>query len=412
MSEQAVIILSMVMFAGTVLVLVAFILAARSKLVSTGSVTIDINDDPEKRIEVASGGKLLQTLADEKIFLSSACGGGGTCGQCRVKVKSGGGDILPTEEPHFTKGEIRDGWRLGCQLAVKQPLCLELPEEFFGVKRWECEVISNDNVATFIKELVLKLPEGADVHFRAGGYMQLEAPSYQVDYNNFDIEAQYRGDWEKFKLLDLKAQTTEPTIRAYSMANYPEEKGLLKFNIRIATPPLRQLHEIPPGKMSSWVFNLKKGDKVTVFGPFGEFFAKETEAEMIFIGGGAGMAPMRSHIFDQLKRLKSKRKISFWYGARSLRETFYADEYDQLAKENPNFEWHLALSEPQPEDNWTGLTGFIHNVLYENYLKNHQAPEDCEFYMCGPPMMNAAVIKMLLDLGVDRENILLDDFGG
>jgi Na+-transporting NADH:ubiquinone oxidoreductase subunit F len=363
-------------------------------------------------MEVSTGSKLLQTLADEKIFLSSACGGGGTCGQCRVKVKSGGGDILPTEEPHFTKREIREGWRLGCQLAVKQPLSLELPEEFFGIKRWECEVIANDNVATFIKELTLKLPEGEDVHFRAGGYMQLEAPAYAVDYKDFDIEEQYRGDWDKFKLFDLRSQTTDTTIRAYSMANYPEEKGLLKFNIRIATPPLRQLHEIAPGKMSSWVFNLKKGDKVTVFGPFGEFFARETEAEMIFIGGGAGMAPMRSHIFDQLKRLKSTRKISFWYGARSLRETFYAEEYDQLAKDNPNFEWHLALSEPQPEDNWTGLTGFIHNVLYENYLKNHPAPEDCEFYMCGPPMMNAAVISMLLDLGVDRENILLDDFGG
>ncbi|HEX5276599.1 MAG TPA: NADH:ubiquinone reductase (Na(+)-transporting) subunit F [Fluviicoccus sp.] len=412
MSQEAVIILSMVMFAGTVLVLVAFILAARSRLVSVGSVTIDINDDPAHRMEVSTGGKLLQTLADEKIFLSSACGGGGTCGQCRVKVKSGGGDILPTEEPHFSKREIREGWRLGCQLAVKQPLSLELPEEFFGIKRWECEVLSNDNVATFIKELTLKLPEGEDVHFRAGGYMQLEAPAHAIDYKDFDIEEQYRGDWEKFKLFDLRSQTTDTTIRAYSMANYPEEKGLLKFNIRIATPPLRQLHEIPPGKMSSWVFNLKKGDKVTVFGPFGEFFARETEAEMIFIGGGAGMAPMRSHIFDQLKRLKSKRKISFWYGARSLRETFYAEEYDQLAKDNPNFEWHLALSEPQPEDNWTGLTGFIHNVLYENYLKNHPAPEDCEFYMCGPPMMNAAVIKMLLDLGVDRENILLDDFGG
>ncbi|HEX5360327.1 MAG TPA: NADH:ubiquinone reductase (Na(+)-transporting) subunit F [Fluviicoccus sp.] len=412
MSQEAVIILSMVMFAGTVLALVAFILAARSRLVSVGSVTIDINDDPSHRMEVSTGGKLLQTLADEKIFLSSACGGGGTCGQCRVKVKSGGGDILPTEEPHFTKREIREGWRLGCQLAVKQPLSLELPEEFFGIKRWECEVLSNDNVATFIKELTLKLPEGEDVHFRAGGYMQLEAPPHAVDYKDFDIEEQYRGDWEKFKLFDLRSQTTDTTIRAYSMANYPEEKGLLKFNIRIATPPLRQLHEIAPGKMSSWVFNLKKGDKVTVFGPFGEFFARETDAEMIFIGGGAGMAPMRSHIFDQLKRLKSTRKISFWYGARSLRETFYAEEYDQLAKDNPNFEWHLALSEPQPEDNWTGLTGFIHNVLYENYLKNHPAPEDCEFYMCGPPMMNAAVIKMLLDLGVDRENILLDDFGG
>lgn len=412
MSSEMVIILSMVMFTGTVLALVAFILAARSRLVSAGSVVIDINDDPEKRMEVSSGGKLLQTLSEQKIFLSSACGGGGSCGQCRVRVKSGGGDILPTEEPHFTKREIKDGWRLGCQLQVKQDLALELDEEFFGVKRWECEVVSNENVATFIKELTLKLPEGEDVHFRAGGYVQLEAPAYECDYQAMDIQPEYRSDWEKFNIFSVKSKTTEPTIRAYSMANYPDEKGILKFNIRIATPPLRQLHEIPAGKMSSFVFSRKPGDKVTVFGPFGEFFAKDTNAEMVFIGGGAGMAPMRSHIFDQLRRLKSKRKISFWYGARSLRETFYVEEYNQLAAENPNFEWHLALSEPQPEDNWTGYTGFIHNVIFENYLKNHPAPEDCEFYMCGPPMMNAAVIKMLEDLGVDRENILLDDFGG
>ena len=412
MSEQAVILLSMVMFTGTVLVLVAFILAARARLVTEGAVTVDINDDPEKRMEVASGGKLLQTLAEKKIFLSSACGGGGTCGQCRVRVKSGGGDILPTEEPHFTKREIKDGWRLGCQLAVKQDICIELDEEFFGVKRWECEVVSNNNVATFIKELVLRLPEGEDVHFRAGGYVQLEAPPYDVRYADFDIPAEYRGDWERFKLLDLKASNRETVIRAYSMANYPDEKGILKFNIRIATPPLKQLNEIPPGLMSSWVFSLKPGDKVTVFGPFGDFFAKQTDAEMVFVGGGAGMAPMRSHIFDQLKRLSSKRKITFWYGARSMREAFYVDEFDQLARDNPNFTWHLALSEPQPEDNWSGYTGFIHNVLYENYLKSHAAPEDCEFYMCGPPMMNSAVIRMLEDLGVDRENILLDDFGG
>lgn len=412
MSTQMVIVLSMVMFTGTVLLLVLFILAARSRLVSTGAVTIDINEDPEKRLEVNSGSKLLQALADQKIFLSSACGGGGTCGQCRVRVKSGGGDILPTEEPHFSKGEIKEGWRLGCQLQIKQDMEIELDEAFFGVKRWECEVVSNDNVATFIKELVLKLPEGEDVNFRAGGYVQLEIPPYECNYSDMDISDEYRADWEKFGLLNVKSKVEDTTIRAYSMANYPDEKGVLKFNIRIATPPLRQLDEIPAGKMSSYVFSLKPGDKITVFGPFGEFYAKKTDAEMIFIGGGAGMAPMRSHLFDQLKRLSSQRKISFWYGARSLRETFYADEYDKLAAENPNFEWHLALSEPQPEDNWTGYSGFIHQVLLENYLKDHPAPEDCEFYMCGPPMMNAAVIKMLEDLGVDRENILLDDFGG
>lgn len=412
MSTEFIVVLSMLMFTGVVVALVLVILAARTKLVTSGNVVLDINGDPDKRVEVESGGKLLGALADKKIFLSSACGGGGSCGQCKVKVKSGGGDILPTEEPHFTKREIKEGWRLGCQLQVKQNMDIELDEELFGVKRWECEVISNDNVATFIKELTLKLPEGEDVHFRAGGYVQLEIPPYECDFKDMDIGEEYRGDWEKFKIVDLSSKTTEPTIRAYSMANYPDEKGILKFNIRIATPPLRQMNEIPPGKMSSFVFSRKPGDKVTVFGPFGEFFAKETDAEMVFVGGGAGMAPMRSHIFDQLKRLKSKRKISFWYGARSLRETFYVDEYDQLQAENPNFQWHLALSEPQPEDNWTGYTGFIHNVLYENYLKDHPAPEDCEFYMCGPPMMNAAVIKMLEDLGVDRENILLDDFGG
>lgn len=412
MSTPMVIVLSMVMFTGTVLLLVLFILAARSRLVSTGAVSIDINEDPEKRLEVNSGNKLLQALADQKIFLSSACGGGGTCGQCRVRVKSGGGDILPTEEPHFTKGEIKEGWRLGCQLQIKQDMEIELDEAFFGVKRWECEVVSNDNVATFIKELVLKLPEGEDVNFRAGGYVQLEIPPYECNYSDMDISDEYRADWEKFGLLKVKSKVEDTTIRAYSMANYPDEKGVLKFNIRIATPPLRQLDEIPAGKMSSYVFSRKPGDKITVFGPFGEFYAKKTEAEMIFIGGGAGMAPMRSHLFDQLKRLNSQRKISFWYGARSLRETFYVDEYDKLASENPNFEWHLALSEPQPEDNWTGYSGFIHQVLLENYLKDHPAPEDCEFYMCGPPMMNAAVIKMLEDLGVDRENILLDDFGG
>jgi Na+-transporting NADH:ubiquinone oxidoreductase subunit F len=306
---------------------------------------------------------------------------------------------------------MRDGWRLGCQVAVKQDMKIEVPHEFFGVKKWECEVISNNNVATFIKELVLKLPEGEVVNFRAGGYVQLECPPYDVKFRNFEIGEEYRGDWERFGFFNLEAKTTEPTIRAYSMANYPEEYGILKFNIRIATPPPKS-QGIPPGRMSSWVFNLKPGDKVTVYGPFGEFFAKQTQNEMVFIGGGAGMAPMRSHIFDQLRRIHSDRKISFWYGARSMREAFYVEEFDELAKNNPNFTWHLALSEPQPEDNWTGYTGFIHNVVYENYLKNHEAPEDCEYYMCGPPMMNAAVIKMLTDMGVERDNILLDDFGG
>lgn len=404
------IILGVVMFTLIVLALVAVILSARSKLVSSGDVQIEINEDPERAITTAAGSKLLGTLANEGIFLSSACGGGGTCAQCKCKVLDGGGAALPTEESHFTKGELREGWRLACQVNVKQDMKIEVDPEFFGVKRWECTVESNPNVATFIKELTLKLPEGENVDFRAGGYVQLEAPPHEVHFKDFDIEERFHPDWDKFNIWQYSSKVDETVVRAYSMANYPEEKGIVKFNIRIATPPPGTNH--PPGQMSSYVFALKPGDKITVFGPFGEFFAKDTDAEMVFIGGGAGMAPMRSHIFDQLKRLNSKRKISFWYGARSLRETFYSEEYDQLAEENDNFEWHLALSDPLPEDNWNGYTGFIHNVLYDNYLKDHEAPEDVEYYMCGPPMMNAACIKMLEDLGVERENIMLDDFGG
>ena len=403
------ILLGVGMFTAIVLALVVLILFARSKLVSSGDVTIEING--ERRIAVPSGGKLLQTLAAQNIFLSSACGGGGTCAQCKCIVEEGGGEMLPTEEPHFTRREAGEGWRLSCQTAVKQNMKIRVPEEVFGVKKWECTVESKPNVATFIKELTLRLPEGENVDFRAGGYVQLECPPHEVNYRDFDIHEDYHDDWNRFDLWRFISKVDEPVIRAYSMANYPGEKGIVKFNIRVASPPPKS-SDIPPGKMSSWVFNLKPGDRVTVYGPFGEFFAKETDNEMVFIGGGAGMAPMRSHIFDQLKRLHSKRKISFWYGARSLREAFYVDEFDQLAKDNPNFTWHLALSDPLPEDNWTGPTGFIHNVLYENYLKDHPAPEDCEYYMCGPPMMNAAVIKMLTDLGVERDSIFLDDFGG
>ncbi|TNF62062.1 MAG: NADH:ubiquinone reductase (Na(+)-transporting) subunit F [Burkholderiales bacterium] len=400
-----------VMFTVMIMALVFVILYARSHLVSSGDVKIEINGDPARTLTVPAGGKLLQTLANEGIFLSSACGGGGTCAQCRCHVIEGGGAILPVEEQHFTRGEIRDHARLACQVPVKQDMKIEVEPEFFGVKQWDCTVLSNDNVATFIKELVLKIPEGESVDFRAGGYVQLECPPHVVDYKDFDIPQEYRGDWERFKVFDNVSKVDETVIRAYSMANYPEEKGLIKFNIRVASPPPGS-KGIPPGKMSSWVFALKPGDKVRVSGPYGEFFAKETDNEMVFIGGGAGMAPMRSHIFDQLKRLDSKRKISFWYGARSLRETFYVEEFDELARKHENFSWHLALSDPLPEDNWTGPTGFIHNVVYENYLKNHPAPEDCEFYMCGPPMMNASVIKMLKDLGVEDEHIMLDDFGG
>jgi Na+-transporting NADH:ubiquinone oxidoreductase subunit F len=397
------------MFTAIVMALAVIILVARAALVSTGDITIEING--EKNITVPAGGKLLQTLASQNIYLSSACGGGGTCGQCKCQVLEGGGDMLSTEEPHFTRRQARDHWRLGCQTPVKQNMKITVSEDVFGVKKFECTVASNPNVATFTKELTLRLPEGEDVNFRAGGYMQLECPPHVVNYKDFDIQGEYRSDWDKFNLWRYVSKVDETVTRAYSMANYPEEKGIVKFNIRVASPPPRQ-PDVPPGKMSSYVFNLKPGDKVTVYGPFGEFFARDTDAEMIFIGGGAGMAPMRSHIFDQLKRLKTKRKISFWYGARSLKESFYGEEYDQLQAENPNFTWHLALSDPLPEDKWTGLTGFIHQVLFDQYLKDHPAPEDCEYYMCGPPMMAAAVIKMLTDLGVERDNIIFDDFGG
>jgi Na+-transporting NADH:ubiquinone oxidoreductase subunit F len=403
------ILLGVGMFTFIVLALVVIILMAQAKLVSSGDVQILIND--EKTITVPAGGKLLQTLAANNVFLASACGGGGSCAQCRCIVNDGGGSILPTEEAHFNRREANEGWRLSCQVPVKQNMKIHVPEEVFGVKQWVTTVESNPNVATFIKELTLRLPEGESVDFRAGGYVQLEAPVHHVKFSDFDIEPEYRGDWERFGFFNLESKVDEPVIRAYSMANYPDEKGVVKFNIRIATPPPKS-QGIPPGKMSSYVFSLKPGDKITVYGPFGEFFAKKTNAEMVFVGGGAGMAPMRSHIFDQLRRLKTDRKITFWYGARSLRELFYKEDYDMLQAENPNFKWHVALSDPQPEDNWTGMTGFIHNVLYENYLKDHPAPEDCEFYMCGPPMMNAAVIKMLKSLGVEDDNILLDDFGG
>ena len=405
------IILGVSMFTAIVVALVLVILFAKSKLVSSGDVTISINGDPEKAVTTAAGGKLLGALADQGIFIPSACGGGGTCGQCRVEVHSGGGDILPTEQGHINKREAKSGCRLACQVAVKQDMEIEVEDEIFGVQQWECEVISNDNKATFIKELKLQIPNGESVPFKAGGYIQIEAPAHHVKYSDFDIDEQYRGDWNHFGFFDVESKVDTDTLRAYSMANYPEEEGIIMLNVRIATPPPGRLH-LPAGKMSSFIFSLKAGDKVTISGPFGEFFAKETDNEMVFIGGGAGMAPMRSHIFDQLKRLKSKRKMSFWYGARSKREMFYEDDYNGLAAENDNFKWHVALSDPQPEDNWDGMTGFIHNVLYDNYLKDHEAPEDCEYYMCGPPMMNAAVINMLKDLGVEDENILLDDFGG
>lgn len=396
------------MFTGIIMILVFVILYARKLLVSTGEVSIEINADPGKTILTHAGGKLLTTLSDAGIFLSSACGGGGTCGQCRCRVLAGGGSMLSTEEGHFTRGEAREGWRLSCQTAVKQDLKIEVAAEYFGVKRWQCEVISNHNVATFIKELILKLPEGEEVDFRAGGFVQFEIPPYHINYSDMDIEEEYRPDWEKFGVFDNESRVDESTVRAYSMANYPDEKGIMKFNIRVASPPPGS--DFPPGKMSSYLFTCKPGDMVTIFGPYGDFFARKTEAEMVFIGGGAGMAPMRAHIFDQLLRIHTNRKLTFWYGGRNQTELFYVDEYDKLAAEHDNFEWHVALSD-QNIEGWKGHTGFIHNVLYEEYLKDHPAPEDCEYYMCGPPMMNSAVIAMLEDLGVERSNIFLDDFG-
>ena len=401
--------LGILVFTIAVNTMVLIILGARRLLVSTGNITIEMNDSA-KSVVVQAGGKLLQTLAAQNLFLSSACGGKGTCEQCKCQVLEGGGSILPTEEIYFTNKEKKEGWRLSCQVPVKDNMQIIVPSEVFGAKKWECEVISNDNVATFIKELVLKLPEGEEVRFKAGGYVQMEIPPYSLDYKSFDISEEYHDDWDRFGVWDNKAITREPVIRAYSMANYPNEKGIMKFNIRIASPPPGT--DFPPGEMTSYIFNLKEGEKLTIFGPFGDFFAEDTDNEMVFIGGGAGMAPMRAHIFDQLLRIHADRKITFWYGARSLKEMFYVEEFNKLAADNENFDWHVALSDPQPEDDWNGLTGFIHQVLFDNYLGSHDAPEDCEFYMCGPPMMNKAVTDMLINLGVEPENIMLDDFGG
>ena len=402
--------LGVLIFTIIVMILVAVILVARSWLIPPGEVTLKINDDPDKSLSVNPGDKLLGVLGNHDIFIPSACGGGGTCAQCRVKIKSGGGDILPTETAHINKREAKEGYRLSCQVNVKQDMSLELPAEIFSISKWECQVISNESRSTFIKELVLALPEGADLDFRAGGYIQIDAPPHVAEYKTMEIDEEFRGDWDKYNLWQYRSEVDETIMRAYSMANYPEEKGIIMLNVRVCPPP-PAVPDAPPGQMSSFIFNLKPGDKVMVSGPYGEFFAKETDAEMVFVGGGAGMAPMRSHIFDQLKRLDSKRKISFWYGARSLREAFYVEEFDELAEKFDNFSWTLVLSDPLPEDNWSGATGFVHQYLYDNYLVDHPAPEDCEYYMCGPPMMNKAAGEMIYNLGVEHENIMFDDFG-
>ena len=405
-------VLGVFMFTFVILCLVAILMVAKSQLVPSGNVSIIVNDDTNKPLQATTGGTLLGVLADQGIFIPSACGGKGSCGVCTVTVKEGGGAMLPTETNFISRGEAREGVRLSCQVKVKNDMKIEVPHEVFSVRKWKCKVRSNHNVATFIKELVLELPEGEAVPFRAGGYIQIECPPHTAEYKNFDIEEEYREEWDSYNLWRYTSVVTESVQRAYSMANYPEEAGIIMLNVRVATPPPRAPEGTPPGIMSSYIFNLKPGDEVTISGPFGEFFAKDTKAEMVFIGGGAGMAPMRSHIFDQFYRVKTDRKVSFWYGARSYREAFYVDHFDKIQEENENFTWHLALSEPKPEDNWDGLVGFIHQVLYENYLKNHKAPEDCEYYICGPPMMNAAVMSMLDDLGVEPENVLFDDFGG
>lgn len=399
-----------VVFTAVVASLVWVILIARRYLVPAGKVTLRING--EKEFQVEPYGKLLGALSDNGIFVGSACGGGGTCAQCEVKIHRGGGDLLPTERSHISNKEAKEGCRLSCQVAVKQDMEIEVPPEVFSTKKWQCRVRSNHNVATYIKELVLELPDGEDVNFRAGGYIQIEAPAGEVKFSDMLVEDEYRPDWDKYKIFDLKSVTSEPTVRAYSMANCPEEKGIIMLNVRIATPPPALWNKVPPGKMSSYIFQLKPGDKVVISGPYGEFFAKDTQNEMVFVGGGAGMAPMRSHLFDLLKTNNSERKISFWYGARSKREMFYDDEFQGLADTHSNFSYNVALSEPLPEDNWQGYTGFIHQVLLDEYLSKHKAPEDCEFYICGPPMMNTSVISMLENLGVEPENIMLDDFGG
>jgi Na+-transporting NADH:ubiquinone oxidoreductase subunit F len=404
--------LGVFMFSFVILSLVMVLMFAKKRLVAGGEVSIIINDDAGKAVHVPTGGTLLGALAEQKIFVPSACGGKGSCGVCKVDVVEGGGAMLPTETSHITRGEAREGCRLSCQVKVKQDMKIRLPAEVFEVRRWQCKVRSNDNVATFIKELVLELPPGEAVPFRAGGYIQIAAPPHTVYYKDFQVAEKFREDWDKFRLWDLVSKVDEPIQRAYSMANFPEERGIIMLNVRVATPPPRAPKGTPPGKMSSFIFNLKPGDGVEIAGPFGEFFAKETDNEMIFIGGGAGMAPMRSHIFDQFRRVHSRRKVSFWYGARSLREAFYVNDFNEIQAENPNFKWHLALSEPLPEDNWTGYTGFIHQVLYENYLKTHPAPEDIEYYLCGPPPMMTACFKTLDGLGVEPENIAFDDFGG
>jgi len=391
------------------LILVTLIVAAKKTLLPDGEITIEIND--EKQFEVLPGGKLLTTLSDQGVILSSACGGGGSCGQCRCIVIEGGGSILPTERGQINNRDAKEGVRLSCQVPVKRDMQIQIPSEMLDAQKWDCKVHSNNNVATFIKELVIDLPEGENVNFKAGGYIQIEVPPHTLEYTNFDIDERFLSDWTKFKMFQYKSHVHTPVTRAYSMANYPGEKGIIKLNVRIASPPPGGGPAIPPGQVSSYAFNLQPGDDVTIAGPFGEFFMDDSDSEVMLIGGGAGMAPLRSHVFDLFKGKQTKRKVSFWYGGRSLQEVFYKEEFEGLAEQYDNFTFHLALSDPQPEDNWTGLTGYIHLVVLEQYLKDHPCPEDINYYLCGPPMMNKAIFDMLDNLGVEKENIHFDDFG-
>jgi len=411
--STTVIITGIVVFLSATLILVSVLLFAKAKLMPSGEVKLQIND--EEPMVVEPGSTLLSTLGNNKILLPSACGGGGTCAMCRIQVPEGGGGILPTETGYFTRKEAQNNWRLACQVKVKNDMKVAIPQEIMGIKKWECEVISNKGQATYIKEFVVKLPEGETLDFRSGGYIQIDVPKIDVDFKDFDIEDEYREEWEKFGLFDLKMKNPEETYRAYSMANHPAEGNIVMLNIRIATPPWDRAKNawmnVNPGICSSYIFNLKPGDKCMVSGPYGEFFIRDTDNEMMFIGGGAGMAPMRSHIFDQFQTKRTKRKATFWYGARSAKEVFYEDHFRKIEKEFPNFKFTIGLSDPLPEDNWTGDTGFIHQIIYDNYLKDHEEPEDIEYYLCGPPMMNSAVENMLLELGVPKENIMFDDFG-
>ncbi len=411
-STIATILYSTIVFLSIILVLISILLFARNKLAPQGTVNLKIND---RELVVSPGTNLLSTLSGNNIFLPSACGGGGTCGMCKCQILEGGGSILPTETGFFTRKEQQNQWRLGCQVKIRENMAIRLPESVLGIKKWECEVISNRNVATFIKEFVVKLPEGESMDFEPGGYVQIDVPKYQTSFAQFEIENEFRSDWDCLKMWDLRINNTEETFRAYSMANYPAEKDLIKLNIRIAPPPWDKMkndfQKVPPGICSSYIFSRKPGDKVVLSGPYGEFHIKNTNNEMVYIGGGAGMAPLRSHIFHLFHTLQSSRKVSFWYGARSLREVFYEDQFRAIEKQFPNFTFNLALSEPVKKDKWTGYTGFIHQVLFDNYLSKHDEPEDIEYYFCGPPVMNDAVVKMLDNLGVPEENIAFDDFG-